>query len=109
MLIIKRKHKDRLLINTAKEFKNGHTHIPHYIFHKPNKVAKQIKFNVENRRLPRHSKFVNKNVGNKNFDRYVESHIRVCVKGCYRDKLIEYRRVHNEKVNDYVNIQKGVR
>jgi len=113
MLTIKKFGKDRMLINTSKwddvNKQNAHTHIPDSLYHHPNKVALRIRYNIRNKRLPRRSKFVTKYVGNQNFERYIESHIRVCKHKKYINKLVNYLKVNRNKGPSYKNVQKGGR
>lgn len=111
MITIKRIKKDYIVINQKlkeiRGFKASHTHCPDSLYNNAHKTALRIRYNVLNDRLPRHSKFIYKYVGERNFKRYIESHIRVST-GEYRQKLLQFIKQEEDKQH-YVNIQKGVR
>ena len=85
---------DYIVSNTIKIDKYGwkgdennkcHTHIAGYNCNR--KVALQLRYNVENNKMPTLSKFALKFVGKRNYIKYLESHLRVSDNTEYCDKL----------------------
>jgi hypothetical protein len=116
MINIDSKGRDRIVYDVNKVDRYGwdsknphtHTHIPQELFNNPNKIALRIRYNCYNNRIPRHSKFVKKHVRERNFKRYIESHIRVSNDIDYIRELQLILKKHSDTQN-YVNIQKGAR
>jgi len=95
MISIKSKGRnDYIVFNTKKIDKYGwsgndinkcHTHIAGYNCNR--KTAKQLRYNCDHNRIPTFSNFALKNVGKRNYIRYLESHLRVSDDVEYCNKL----------------------
>ena len=78
--------------NTAKKFKEGHTHIRHY------KYCLKLIYNVLQKKRP----------ATKNMY-LLESHRRISDNETYKELIKQLMESRKNKKQNYVNIQKGVR